>query len=44
MNDKIESEKKISFSGNSLIVKITKEARLMGLNAGDNVRVILEKI
>lgn len=40
----IEVDKEITVSGNSLVVKVTKELRIMGLDAGDKVRVTLEKI
>lgn len=41
--DKIEVEKDITVSGNSLVIKVTKELRLMGLDAGDTVIVTLKK-
>ena len=42
--DKITSNKRVTVSGNSLIIKVTKELRFMELEEGDEVRVTLEKI
>lgn len=42
--NKIEVDKNITVSGNSLILKVTKELRLMDLKEGDRIHVTLEKI
>ena len=44
MMNKVKVDKNITVSGNSLVIKITKELKLMNLNAGDQVRVTLERI
>lgn len=42
--DRVEATRKIGRAGNSLIVSITKEAQMMGLDRGDLVKITLEKI
>lgn len=42
--DRVDVTRKIGCAGNSLIVSITKEAQMMGLDRGDLVKVTLEKI
>ena len=44
MMNKVKVDKNITVSGNSLVIKVTKELKLMNLNAGDQVRVTLERI
>lgn len=44
MMNKVKVDKNITVSGNSLVIKITKELKLMNLSAGDQVRVTLERI
>lgn len=44
MMDKIVCVKPITRNGNSLTVSITHEIKLMDLDRGDRVKVILERI
>ena len=44
MMNKVKVDKNITVSGNSLVIKVTKELKLMNLSAGDQVRVTLERI
>ena len=44
MMDKIVCVKPITKNGNSLTVSITHEIKLIGLDRGDKVKVILERI
>lgn len=44
MMDKIVCVKPITRNGNSLSVSITHEIKLMDLDRGDKVKVILERI
>lgn len=44
MMDKIVCVKPITKNGNSLTVSITHEIKLMDLDRGDKVKVILERI
>ena len=44
MMDKIVCVKPITKNGNSLTVSITYEIKLMDLDRGDKVKVILERI
>ena len=44
MNDVITTEKRIKLNGNSLVVHLTSEFKLMGLGYNDWVRVTLERI
>ena len=42
--DRLDVTRKIGHTGNSLIVTITKEAQMLGLDQGDLVKITLEKI
>lgn len=42
--DRMVCVKAITRNGNSLTVNITHEVKLMGLDRGDKVRVVLERI
>lgn len=42
--EKIQADKMVKNTGNSLIVYVTKELRALELDDGDMVRVTLEKI
>lgn len=42
--DKMVCVKTITRNGNSLTVNITHEVKLMGLDRGDKVRVVLERM
>ena len=44
MMNKVKVDKNITVSGNSLVIKVTKELKLMNLSAGEQVRVTLERI
>lgn len=44
MMDKIVCVKPITKNGNSLTVSITHEIKLMDLDRGDKVKVILERV
>lgn len=44
MMDKIVCVKTVSRNGNSLTVSITHEIKLMDLDRGDKVKVVLERI
>lgn len=42
--DRLDVARKIGRAGNSLIVSITKEAQMLGLDQGDLVKITLERI
>lgn len=42
--NKIECIKTVSISGNSLVVPLTKELKMLEIEKGDNVRVIIERV
>lgn len=42
--DKTTFERAVTLSGNSLVIKMTKEVTMMGLKKGDIVKVTLEKV
>lgn len=42
--DRVEATRKIGRTGNSLIVLITREAEMMGLDRGDLVKITLERV
>lgn len=44
MNDIIQADKRIKLNGNSLVVHLTNEVKLMGLGYNDWVRVTLERV
>ena len=44
MMNKVKVDKNITVSGNSLVIKVTRELKLMNLSAGEQVRVTLERI
>lgn len=42
--DQIQAVKEIFTTGNSLVISLTKELRMMELGKGDKVKVTLERI
>lgn len=42
--NKIEAVKEIYTTGNSLVISITKEVRMMGISKGDKIKVTIEKV
>lgn len=44
MNDVIKADKRIKLNGNSLVVHLTSEVKLMGLGYNDWVRITLERV
>lgn len=40
----IQAIKEIYTTGNSLVVSITKEVRMLGLDKGDRIKVTIERI
>lgn len=42
--DNIQTIKEVYTTGNSLVVSLTKELRMMELGKGDKVKITLEKV
>lgn len=44
VTDPINTKKKITSSGGSLVINVTKEVKLMGLKRGDEIAIKLNRL